>query len=573
MTIAVPRTITAKGLGRINSNLATGVRHTQKWAESNLRIRTKKGKLVHIRYNSVQRALEAEFQKQFRERKPIRFLILKARQMGCSTWVESVTYDWMNHAAHQSALILADSPDSSERLYGMYTTFYDFHEDRLPTRYMRMRGLTFAPPHSSQIIVQTAAKKYPGTSLTIQCAHLSEVAKWPSPETVFLSLIQAVPNHADTFVAMESTAAGAGDWWNDQWNAAVRGESEWTPLFFPWFMMEEYSTPAQSINLEEFGTWDRYNLYEGEEKELMEQYQLSWDQMAWRRWCINNNCGGDVLSFNQEYPHSAESAFISSGTPRFSIPRLIEMRRQTKNPEWVGTFAFTDRLVYAPPKMIPGREGDVYIWKMPEEGHHYVIGADCAGSSMGGDYHAACVVDKSVYPHEVVCTIWGHHDADHYASLLANAGRLYHNAMLAIEVNGVGEAVQNACRHIYHNFYHRLPIDEEMRMPGRKIGWYTGHITRHNLIERLAAAIRDGDISVRDEDMVLELMAFHRVPGPRGAEAKPGTHDDRVFALGIALQALGYTTAGEFRHYNRDQHERAAGTNMAEQYPNPTQED
>lgn len=566
MTLALPTAFTSHNLGLASKSLVGGHRHSQKWVEGNLKIRTKKGRLQYIKYNSVQRALEAEFQKQRREHRAIRFLILKARQMGCSTWVESVVYDWMNHASHQQALILADSPDSSERLYGMYTTFYDFHEDRLPTRYMRMRGLTFAPPHSSQIIVQTAAKKYPGTSLTIQAAHLSEVAKWPSPDTVFLSMIQAVPDHGDTFVAMESTAAGAGDWWNQQWNAAVKGESEWTPLFFPWFMMDEYSMPAASMNMQEFGSWDRFNLFPNQEVELVKEFDLSMDQMAWRRWAINNKCGGDVLNYDQEFPSSAEVAFVASGTPRFSVPRMIEMRRHCKQPAWVGTFEFSDRLVYSSPKMIQGREGDVFVWKMPIPGHHYVIGADCAGSSMSGDYHAACVLDKDTYPHQVVCTIWGHHDADHYASLLANAGRLYNNALLAIEVNGVGEAVQNAARHIYHNFYHRLPIDEEVRMPGRKIGWYTGHITRHNLIERMAAAIRDGDIEVWDEDVILECMAFHRVPGPRGAEAKPGTFDDRVFGLGIGLQALGYTTAGEFRHYNREEHERVSGTNMADNY-------
>ena len=32
------------------------------------------------------------------------------------------------------------------------------------------------------------------------------------------------------------------------------------------------------------------------------------------------------------------------------------------------------------------------------------------------------------------------------------------------------------------------------------------------------------------------------------------------------LQALGYTTAGEFRHYDREKHEQVSGTNMAENY-------
>lgn len=526
--------------------------HSQAWCEKTLKIKDKNGVVVPLRYNSVQKDLNRRFHDGMRAQIPVRLIILKARQIGCSTWTESVVYDWINHVDNQDALILADSPKSSTRLYEMFTTFYDHHIGHKPTRHMHSKGLKFQMPSNSQVVVDTAKRKYAGTSLTVQCAHLSEVAKWDDPATTFLSLAQALPGRKNTFGVMESTAAGAGDWFNEQWDAAERGESAWEPCFYSWFSMPEYSLDPKRISMEGFGKDSRYNMYEGEEQDLVEQFKCNMDQMAWRRWAIANNCGGDVLLFHQEYPSTPEEAFISAGTPRFNVQILSNWRQHTSDPMAVGMFPLAMSQVEVVTQMQPGDM--VNLWEMPDPTHNYVIGADCAGSSPDGDYSAAVVIDASVYPVRVVATIHGWMDADVYSSQLASVGRLYNNALLAIEVNGIGDAVQNQARHLYHNFYHRLPIDREIRMPGDRIGWCTSYVTRPMLVETLAAAIRDEDISCPSDDVILELLSFHSVPGPRVAEAKPGTHDDYVFALGIAIMAMTYKTSGEYRHYDDDDH-------------------
>jgi hypothetical protein len=537
--------------------------HSQVWAESQLKIKDKGGSIIPLSYNYPQKDLERTFHEGMAKREPVRIIILKARQIGCSTWTESVIYDWICNIANQDALILADAPKSSQRLYEMFTTFYDHHIGRRKTRHMHAKGLKFAQPHNSQVVVDTAKRKYAGTSLTVQCAHLSEVAKWDDPETTMLSLMQALPGRADTFAVMESTAAGAGDWFNEQWDAAANGESEWTARFYPWFDMPEYRINPQRVNMENMGKDDRFNLYQGEETDLLKQFKrrISKEQMAWRRWAINNNCGGDVLLFHQEYPSSPEEAFISAGSPRFSVPVLAQWRQDATDPIRRGSFPVVFTYTDVTGKI---QEGDlVHIWEMPILGHDYVIGADSAGSDPRGDFNAAVVIDKTTVPYRVVAKVHGWTDADVYASQLAGLGRLYNNALLAIEVNGIGEAVQNQARHIYHNFYHRIPIDKQVRMPGDRIGWYTGQITRHNIIETLAAAIRDQEVFVPSADIILEMLSFHVVPGKRGAESKPGTHDDYIFALGIALCTAQYTVSGEYRHYSPEEHE-SVGVQYAE---------
>ena len=89
-------------------------------------------------------------------------------------------------------------------------------------------------------------------------------------------------------------------------------------------------------------------------------------------------------------------------------------------------------------------------------------------------------------------------------------------------------------------------------VPGDDPGWWTGAGTRGVLIEDLAAAVRDSALRIPADLVLREMLAFHTVPGVRGAEAKLGSHDDFVFALGIALQALNYSAFDQLRVGNAE---------------------
>lgn len=522
----------------------------------------------------MQRELEKILERLVKAGRPIRLLILKARQMGVSTWTESVIYDRIRRRAYQNALIVANDSEGSKHLYEMFKTYHEFDEGAPEIRYNdQQKGLTFSSPHSSQVHVQTAGKRFAGTTLTVQAAHLSECAKWPDPETTHLSIMQAVPDLAETIVVMESTAAGSGDWWNAKWDLAMKGDTESLAVFFPWFADPGYAMDPGRVNMDGIGTHDRFNLTPGEEQELLDlteahigidhhrPVKITMEQLAWRRWCIDNKCGGDVLLCHQEYPASPAESFISSGTPKYNVGILSTMKRACTPPIAEGTFETLEGPSPAKPALIEGEAADVCIWKWPEPGRRYGIGADCKGESPFGDAHAAVVGD--VQSREVVATLHGMWDADTYASLLAQTARLYNDALLAIETNGVGSAVQNRARRLYHHFYHSLPPGQEKQFPGGKIGWTTSaYSTRPEIVEIVGGHIREQAVEIHDERVVSELLSFHAVPGPRLADAKRGAHDDFVFALGIFLATSGYTTLGEVRGYSQKRHEVVSGDNM-----------
>ena len=59
-----------------------------------------------------------------------------------------------------------------------------------------------------------------------------------------------------------------------------------------------------------------------------------------RRWCLKNNCRGNVDIFRQEYPSCPEEAFLMSGRPVFDNRRVTEriaelMKRQEEKPRCV----------------------------------------------------------------------------------------------------------------------------------------------------------------------------------------------------------------------------------------------
>lgn len=44
-----------------------------------------------------------------------------------------------------------------------------------------------------------------------------------------------------------------------------------------------------------------------EEAELIATFGVDAEQLTWRRWCVANNCGGNLDTFHQEYPMTPDT--------------------------------------------------------------------------------------------------------------------------------------------------------------------------------------------------------------------------------------------------------------------------
>lgn len=506
------------------------------YMQTQLKIKTKDAKIEPLLLNAAQRRLLDALDEQDRQGKPMRVIILKARQMGFSTVTEAVIFHEAATRRNVNAMIVAHRDDSTKNLFGMSKRYYE----NLPGPLRPMRRASNAqellfdnpdknearraknPGLHSRIRCQTAGGGGIGRSDTLQMVHLSEFAFWPGDKAeTLVGILQAVPAERGTLVVIESTANGY-DEFHTEWERAVNGESDFLPLFFPWFEMEEYRKPVPP------GTeWTE------KERELRERFGLDDEQLSWRRWCIANNCGGDEDKFRQEYPSYPEEAFLTSGRPVFDMDAVEARLQADLTPRRVGEFAWetdpANPTVIRKIRWLDRPDGCVKIYAEPVKGRPYVVGGDTAGT--GSDWFTGQVLDNVSGKQAAV--LRHQYDEDVYARQIYCLGRYYNWALLGIEVNYSTYPVKMLAMMGYPKLYLRQ-IPDTYKMKFREAwGWETNSRTRPLAIAQLVEHFRDDPEMVRDRETLKEMKVFNYNDDHR-PEALPGEHDDLVMALAIA---------------------------------------
>lgn len=511
--------------------------------ESKLKIQDKAGRLVPLIFNPAQLRLYAEIERQRAKNKPVRIIILKARQVGFSTAVAALFYERSTRNPNTNSMIVAHKAEASANIFSKAKLFYETSppEVRPMKKASNARELLFENPSNkaadkdadpglrSRIRIETAGAKDAGRSATIHNLHLSELAFWPHAEETMLSLMQAVPHDPSTMVIIESTANGVGGEFHRQWLRAVRGESEFVPLFFPWWEHQEYRI-ADTEAEEDEPEWN------GEELDLQEQYSLDTAQLRWRRWCISANCGGDPDRFIQEYPACAEEAFLASGRPVFASRALAKAYAAAGEPLLRGELQWQQQQrggAEARVELVEQRHGRLAVYERPRSGGDYWIGVDASSGMAGGDYSAMAVIERqSLLP----VAFWhGRIDPDLLGEEAVKLAAYYQRAMLAPEINNQGIAVVNTIRRLHWpRLYRRRSVNRTDEMLSCEYGFHTTARTKPLIINNLARYIREDALRLRDKETIAECVSYMR-DEKGGTNAQAGCHDDRVMALAIAL--------------------------------------
>lgn len=506
-----------------------------------LKIQDKNGALVPLRLNSVQKRLLEEIDRAERAGRPCRLIILKARQMGISTAVAAAFYHKTISRRNTNSLIVAHKTAGGTAIFNKCKLFYELSPPPLRPRLKSANAgeLYFAGSKGgglrSKIGVETAGSKEAGRSLTVHNLHLSELAFWPFAEQTLAALLQTVPNNAETSVIIESTACGLGGCFYEQWQKAERGESGFTPLFFPWFAEEGYRLPPP----EDFALTDK-------ERQLKEDFNLADDQLAWRRHCIETNCQGSEDIFHQEYPSTPDEAFLLGGRPVFEGRALNLALRSARPPQWRGRLITNGADV----EFCEQTGGLLRIWTKPRAGEEYILGADSAAGIAGGDYAAVSVVEAVT--RRQVAELHGHIEPDLLGRELALLGQYYNNALIVPEANNHGAAVIAALRNdCYPRIYRRRSINKVTGGSSREYGFLTTCRTKPLLIDALSAYLREDARRVQSAACLRECLSYaYDEAGHAGALS--GCHDDRVMALALAVYAACERSATPGRVYCAD---------------------
>jgi hypothetical protein len=366
------------------------------------------------------------------------------------------------------------------------------------------------------------------------------VAFFPDAKVTMLGLMQTVPDEPNTLVVWESTANGVGDFFHDQWQKAVKGENEFTPIFLAWFVDPTYTRPFRSeAEKEQFideiesvsrdATGKEVHTYE---YELMHKVNLTYEQLNWRKYTVANKCQGDEMLFMQEYPSTPEEAFISTGRPKFSIKALKKNQTITKKPLRTGYLIEKENHI----EFVDDAKGYISIWKEPEPERFYAIGADVAEGLVDGDYSCACVGDTETF--DMVAMWHGHIDPDLYGVELVKLAKYYNEAYLGVENNNHGLTTLSTIKKLeYWNLFFSKSYDKIADTMTQKLGWTTSIRTKPLMIDKLAEFIREFFLGIYSDLVIGE--AFTYVIEDNGkTNAQVGCHDDTIMALAIMLQLL-----------------------------------
>ncbi len=455
-------------------------------ARAMLRVRDRRGQPVPLEANTAQREYE--------RKRGQRNIVLKARQMGISTWVAGRFFLKTITQPGTLTVQVAHNREAAEQIFRIVHRFYEQLPEGLRDGALRASrvntGQILFPKLDSEYRVESAADVNAGRGITIQNLHCSEVARWGGDTAATMASLRAalVP---DGELVLESTPNGAHGCFYEEWTRAE--ETGFVRHFFPWWMERAYaSTP---VDREE---------WTDEERVLAEEHGLAPEQIGYRRQLQR--------SFRQvaaqEYAENPEACFLASGDCVFDLDGIARRIQEARAP-------FETRL-----------NGALWIWYPPQPERQYIIGLDPAGGGTDGDYAALQVIERET---GLQCAeLRAHMDPRKLAQHAAELGREYNDALLVVERNNHGHAVLA----YLHTTQRYLSLYEQRGMPG----CLTTAASRPEMIERIDAALtRQADI-FSSTRLLGECRTFVRHADGRTGAAH-GAHDDCVMAMAMAMHA------------------------------------
>jgi hypothetical protein len=472
----------------------------------------------------AQMELIHEVERQYNEGKPVRIIVLKARQLGISTISAGLVFLWSFIRKGTTGLIIAHESDISQSLFEKTQINWEnwpFAPLYTPKN-MSMSRMTWGETHST-IKIASAKNVKSGRGRTIHILHGSECAYWDEAETLMVGLNQTIPRSHGTIVIMESTANGVGGWFYDEWHKAVAGESDFIPLFFPWFRHYQYSLPAYTVDINRLSRIEKNLLSLGATKENLE----------WRRWAIKNLCHNDEEYFKQEYPATPEEAFLTSGTNVFPAYHLQQCYDQKKGA--VGEIILTPSGKY---EFRSSPNGPFTMFRTPSADHdwgQYVVAGDPTHTTFGD---RACIQVLSARTFEQVGVWHGHIDPINFADELMKLGYYYNTATVNTEVDGPGYATVGRLTSMGYPklWQHRWADKSPGKISTVNLGWLSNYQRKHWAINMVKWLLSEESILIHDPE-THKQMRDYAVLSDVGAmgNGSPRGFDDAVMALAIAV--------------------------------------
>lgn len=522
------------------------------------------GQEVKFKLRKAQRKLLKVLVEDLFAMKPIRIILLKARQWGGSTLIQ-LFMAWIQlfHRKNWNSVIATGVEEQARNIRSMYTLMAERH----PAEVQKVRFKAFEGSAKNKQVVDRGCVIYIGSmerpdslhSGNYKLVHCSEVGLWKAtkerkPSDFVNSFEGSVPLEPFTMVALESTAKGTGNFFHNTWLAAKDGKSAYTPVFVAWWEIDLYFKPFHSFQemkmfVESMNSYELYmfglgatleGLHWYREKRL--SYENDWDMQA-------------------GFPSTPEEAFVTSGRKAHHPLHIQQMMSFVKKPAFIGEmFADAAQGEEAINHSLHFEEianGEFWLWKKPDTSklynHRYIVSLDIGGSSAGADWSVIRVLDRLPMitggAPEFVATYRFHMDQDLTAWRAVQVAKYYCNALLVVERNSLkllsteGNftiTVLDIISHTYPHLYFRDDPDKTREGVAPRYGFFTDRHHKELVVTAMNKGLRDMGFIERDVRMLNEC-GWYELKQNGSYGAIDGQHDDIYMSSGIALYVSSTT--------------------------------
>lgn len=390
-----------------------------------LKLESKLDGVVYMECNAEQKVLLEWCIDDWDAGRPIRQIVLKARQIGITTFYSAATYCILSTQDTKHANCVADLIEKCENQLAMFNTFHEEEPVWVRPEKVREKPITLADKvnkiRKNTVRFESAERRdRVGRSFTFQVGHFTEVAFWPADvkQKVINSLKKCVPYGGGTAIFEESTGNDIGDVFYKRWWAAFNGAlGGYRAVFFAVQTHEEYRKPLESGMTPEMF----FELLSEQDKERMQAYNVCPEFMNWyvsqRAEELTEENITELL-FCREFPMSPEEAFLGANSNFFDVARCksdqarTTLSRENKQQRMVrleelpesSSFLvsqypdgkiryakcylqtdwerrYTD-VKFLDAEDVPGRDCLWQIWELPRPGHEYIISGDPSSGKL-----------------------------------------------------------------------------------------------------------------------------------------------------------------------------------------------
>jgi hypothetical protein len=554
-------------------------------ATHNLSIFDLQGRKILYSPNPVQQELHQIVEAARKAGVPLKLLIPKSRRHGVTEGVSKILYPMIARAENVKGMVVAQAEPEMREIFRDKYSFVHSNDPFAPaTRRCNDTMLDFSET-GSQIAVRSAGgRKGVGRGSGHIALHLSECAYFPgNPRDVaamISSLVAGMPkteidsdtgeaNTVFSCVFAESTGNGQSGWFyekcmrvHNQDQGRVEGEEGsdesvqgWQLAFFPWQRRWNALLPFENDKHRDLFLAS----LDEEERLLKEAYNLTPEQLHWRRDTLKNDIEGTTEEernrmFKQEHPATIIQCFQPAGGMAFPVEAVDRQMQVAKDPVFRGKLVSPislynpDTHQYVPgtplPKIITDNaEGWYHELYPPEEGEEYTVGVDLAKGTIAGDFSTAVVFAR--HTRKFVAYIQGKLGPDAMVDPVRLLSRRYNNAWINPEENYGSHLIDELkkCDRKQFLYWRKAKSASATHAFDKAFGSNTNKYTKRNFVDYTNHVLENEPSAFTLKPILQEMLTFEQSLSDSGEVTYPGApdnsgvYDDLIDAAMLALIA------------------------------------